>query len=118
MYSSYLDYCRNNGVSVARNQPGLYGGCGQTVRDQRTRGVEGRNYPGAPAKDRVAERTASAPQGRAVFPITLTIAVEPGMRSPGSDSAPPPKLAARKSSARALKSVRFSGRAKPWPSSG
>jgi hypothetical protein len=49
--------------------------------------------------------------------MTRTTAVEPGMRSTVNGSARAPKYVARKISARALKSFRFSGRAKPWPSS-
>ena len=51
-------------------------------------------------------------------PTTRTIAVDPGIFSPPSGSVFPPRYFPRNASARALKSVRFSGRAKPCPSSG
>ena len=50
-------------------------------------------------------------------PTTRTTAVEPGILSPCIGSARPPRQPARNCSARALKSLLFSGRRKPWPSS-
>ena len=52
------------------------------------------------------------------FPTTFTTAVEPGILSPSIGSKRPARQPARNFSDRALKSMRFSGRAKPWPSSG
>src|SRR5271157_478347 len=54
----------------------------------------------------------------AFLPTSRMTAVEPGIFSPATGSQRPPRFSARKASARALKSIRFSGRAKPWPSSG
>ena len=51
-------------------------------------------------------------------PTTFTTAVAPGIFSPSIGSYRPPRQPARNFSARALKSIRFSGRAKPCPSSG
>src|SRR3954451_16969317 len=48
---------------------------------------------------------------------TFTVAVDPGHFSPLSGSMRPPRHWPRNASARALKSMLFSGRAKPWPSS-
>ena len=72
----------------------------------------------AGAGNRCSKATIQSARISLPFSMVRTSAVEPGTLPPVTGSVRPPMWMLRNASARALKSIRFSGRAKPWPSSG